>query len=55
MKTNSEKYDLLINNTKETVSNSKYGKLLWVKVDYELNLNEHASALCKKANQKHLA
>ena len=64
MKANPEKYDLLINNTKESfqimicneaVSNNKYEKLLWVKVDYELNLNEHVSALCKKANQKHLA
>ena len=60
MKTNPERYDLLINNTKESfqimicseaISSSKYEKLLWVKVDYELNFNEHVSALCKKANQ----
>ena len=36
----------------ETVSNSKYEKLLGVKVDHELNFNEHASSLCKKASQK---
>ena len=45
MKVNPDKYHLLINNTKEsfqikivneTVSNSKYEKLLGVKVDYEL-------------------
>ena len=47
MKTNPDKYHLLINNTKEsfqikigneTPSNSKYEKLLGVKVDHELNL-----------------
>ena len=46
MKANPDKYHLLINNTKEsfqikvvneTVSNSKYEKLLRVKVDHELN------------------
>ena len=46
MKVNPDKYHLLINNTKEifqikvvneTVSNSKYEKLLRVKVDHELN------------------
>ena len=61
MKTNPDKYHLLINNTKEsfqikigneTVSNSKYEKLLGVKVDHELNFNEHVSSLCKKASQK---
>ena len=61
MKGNPEKYHLLINNTKEsfqikigneTVSNSKYEKLLGVKVDYELNFNEHVSSLRKKASQK---
>ena len=45
---NPDKYHLLINNTKksfqikignETVSNSKYEKLLGVKVDHELNFN----------------
>ena len=36
----------------ETVSNSKFEKLLGVKVDHELNFNEHASSLCKKASQK---
>ena len=54
MKANPEKYHLLINNTKEnfqvkignkTVSNSKYEKLLGVKVD-------HVSSLCEKASQK---
>ena len=61
MKTNSDKYHLLINNTKEssqmkigneTVSNSKYDRLLGVKVDHELSFNEHVSSLCKKASQK---
>ena len=48
MKPNADKYHLLINNTKEifqikigneTVSSSKYEKLLGVKVDHELNFN----------------
>ena len=61
MKANPDKYHLLINNAKksfqikignETVSNSKYEKLLVVKVDHELNFNEHVSSLCKKASQK---
>ena len=61
MKANPNKYHLLINITKEsfqikigneTVSNSKYEKLLGVKVDHELNFNEHVSSLCKKASQK---
>ena len=33
-------------------SNSKYEKLLGVKVDHELNFNEHVSSFCKKASQK---
>ena len=58
---NPHKYHLLINNTKEsfqikigneTVSNSKYKKFPEVKVDHELNFNEHVSSLCKKASQK---
>ena len=61
MKSNPDKYHLLINNSKEsfqikigneTVNNSKYEKLLGVKVDHELNFNEHVSSLCKKASQK---
>ena len=61
MKANPDKYHLLIKNTKEsfqikigneTVSNSKYEKLLGVKIDHELNFNEHVSSLCKKASQK---
>ena len=61
MKANPDKYYLLMNNTEErfqikfrneTVSNSKYGKLLGIKVDHELNFNQHVSSLCKKANQK---
>ena len=49
MKTNPDKYHLLINNIKgsfqikisnETVSNSTYEKLLGFKIDHELNLNE---------------
>ena len=61
MKANPDKYQLIINNTKEsfqikigneTVSNSKYEKLLGVQVDHELNFNEHVSSLWKKASQK---
>ena len=61
MKANPDKYYLLMNNTEErfqikfrneTVSNSKYGNLLGIKVDHELNFNQHVSSLCKKANQK---
>ena len=60
MKANPDKYHLLINNTKEsfqikigneTVSNSKYEKLLRVKVDHELSFNELVSTLWKKASQ----
>ena len=36
----------------ETVSSSKYEKLLGVKIDHELNFNEHVSSLCNKASQK---
>ena len=61
IKANPEKYHLLINNIKESfqmkigneaISNSKYKKLPGVKVDHELNFNEHISSLCKKASQK---
>ena len=61
MKVNPDKYQLLINNTtesfqikigNETVSNTKYEKLLGIKVDHELNSNEHVSSLSKKASQK---
>ena len=61
MKANPGKFHLLINNSKksfqikignETASNSKYEKLLGIKVDHELNFNEHVSWLCKKASQK---
>ena len=61
MNTNPDKYHLLINNTKEsfqikigdeTISNSKYEKLLGVQVDHELNFNEHVLLLGKKASQK---
>ena len=60
MKANPDKYHLLINNTiesfqiktgNETISNNKYEKLPGVKVDHELNFNEHASSLCKKATK----
>ena len=61
MKANPDKYHLLTNNTKESfqiktgneaVRSSKYEKLLGIKVDHELNFNEHVSSLCKKASQK---
>ena len=61
MKVDPDKYHLFINNTKEsfqikigneTVNNSKYEKLLGIKVDHELNFNEHISSLRKKAHQK---
>ena len=57
MKGNPDKYHLVINNTKEnfqikigneTVSNSKYEKLLGVKVDHELNFNEHVSRCTRR-------
>ena len=57
MKANSDKYHLLINNTKEsfqmkignkTVSNSKYEKLSGVKVDDELNFNEHVYCCARR-------
>ena len=59
MKANPDKYHLLINNTKEsfqikigneTVSNNKYEKLPGVKIDHELNFNEHVSSLCALRN-----
>ena len=59
MKANPDNYHLIINNTKEifqikngneTVRRSKYEKLLRVKVDHELNFNEHVSSLCKEAS-----
>ena len=61
MKANPDKYHLLINNTKEslqitiineTVSNSKYEKLLEVEVDHELNFSKHVSSMCMKTSQK---
>ena len=61
MKANPDKYHLLISNLKEsfptnigneTISNNNYEKLLGVKVDHELNINEHVLSLCKKASQK---
>ena len=64
IKANPDKYHLLINNTKEsfqikigndTVSNSKYEKLLGVKIDHELSFNEHVLSLYKKASQKLIA
>ena len=60
MRANPEKYDLLINNStgwfqikigNETVTNSKYDKLLGIKIDPELNVNNHVSrrlTLCKE-------
>ena len=61
MKANPDKYHLLINKTKEsfqikigneTVTSSKFEKLLRVKTDHELNFNEHVSSLCMNAIQK---
>ena len=60
MKETPDKNHLLINNNKEnfqinvggeTVTNSKCGKLLGVKVDHELNFNEHVTWLCKRASR----
>ena len=57
MKTNLDKYHLPINNTKESfqikignekVSNSKYEKLLGVKVDHKLNFNEHSHRCARR-------
>ena len=60
MKADHDKYYLLINNTKESflieignetvIANIK--SLLGVKLDHELNFNEHVSSLFKKASQK---
>ena len=64
IKANPGKYRFLINNQKEsfeikigneTVSNSKYEKLLGVKIDHELSFNEHVLSLYKKASQKLIA
>ena len=61
LKANADNYHLLISNLKEsfltnivneTISNNKYEKLLGVKVDHELNINEHVLSLCKKASQR---
>ena len=61
MKANPGKYHLLVNNTTEshqikigdeTITRSKCEKLLGVKIDQELNFNEHMTLLCKKASQK---
>ena len=61
MKANPDKYHLLVNNCKEScqikignekITSSKCEKLLGVKIDHELNFNEHVTSLCKKASQK---
>ena len=61
MKANPDKYHLLVNNSKdsyqinignETITSSKCEKLLGIKIDHELNFNEHVTSLCKKASQK---
>ena len=36
----------------EKIINSKCGKLLVNKIDYNLSLNEHATSLAKKVSQK---
>ena len=55
MKANPDKYQLLINKSngssqikigKETVTYSNYEKLPRVKIDHELNFDEHVSSLC---------
>ena len=35
-----------------TIDNSEYEKLLGVKIDVNLNFNDHISDLCKKASRK---
>ena len=59
MKTNPDKYYLLINNNKEsfemkidneTATGSKCERLPAVKIDDKLNVNEHITSLCKKAS-----
>ena len=61
MKVNRDKHHFLINKNKEsfqikidneTVTKSKYEKLLGFKIDHELNFNEHVSLLCRTASQK---
>ena len=36
----------------KTITNSKCEKLLGIKIDKELNFNEHVQSLCEKASQK---
>ena len=50
MKANPDKYQRKICN--ETVTNSKYKKLLEFKIHHELNFSEHVSPFCNKAGEK---
>ena len=50
MNNTKESFQIKIGN--EIVRNNKYEKFLGVKVDHELNFDEHVSSLCKKASQK---
>ena len=60
LKTNSEKYDLLVSTNEKwhlnegeiEISNSKCKKFLGIKIDSKLMFNSHVKFLCKKASQK---
>ena len=60
MKANPGKYHLLLSGSdsskitigNKTVSSSKCGKLLGIKIDSNLNFKEHIECLCKKSSQK---
>ena len=60
LKANPEKYHLLVSTNEKRhlnaggieISNSKYGKLLGIKVDCKLIFDSHVKSLCQKASQK---
>ena len=60
MKANPGKYHLLLSGNdyskiivgNETISRSKCGKLIEIKIDNHLNFKDHFESLCKKASQK---
>ena len=60
LKSNPDKCHALVSTNKHlnmkvcdyTIGNSQYEKLLGVKIDVNLNFNEHISDLCKKASRK---
>ena len=61
-KSNNDKCHLLIVNSldntielgNEEITGSKFVKLLGITIDNKLNINEHVTSICKKANQKYM-